>query len=48
MEQQAKQLEKKLNQAIKNGDEFAVSVLLTRLHNMGYKVVDINHQDKVQ
>lgn len=28
----------KLKQAIKNQDEFAVSILLTRLHNAGFKV----------
>jgi len=48
METIAKQLEAKLNEAVKNQDEFAVAVLLTRLHNLGYKVVDMNHQNKVQ
>lgn len=48
METIVKELEAKLNEAIKNKDDFAVSVLLTRLHNLGYKVVDMNHQDKVQ
>lgn len=35
------QLENKLKQAIKNKDEFAVSVLLTRIKNAGFSIITI-------